>query len=120
MQQKYLIFKIVLLNTFLPFLTFGNNLDLSKNVRHSKISVLTCDPGNEIYSLFGHSALRIENSKNNLDLVVNWGLFEFSENQFQFGFDFAKGRLIILWDCNLCPILSWNMQDQKEGLENKF
>ncbi|MBF69407.1 MAG: hypothetical protein CL837_00495 [Crocinitomicaceae bacterium] len=77
MQQKYLIFRIVLFTTFLPFLTFGNNVDLSKNVRHSKISVLTCDPGNEIYSLFGHSALRIENSKNNLDLVVNWGLFEF-------------------------------------------
>ena len=93
MQQKYLIFRIVLLTIFLPFLIFGNNIDLSKNVRHSKISVLTCDPGNEIYSLFGHSALRIENSKNNLDLVVNWGLFEFSENQFQFGYDFAKGRL---------------------------
>ena len=93
MQQKYLIFRIVLFTTFLPFLSFGINVDLSKNIIHSKISVLTCDPGNEIYSLFGHSALRIENSKNNLDLVVNWGLFEFSENQFQFGYDFAKGRL---------------------------
>ena len=85
MQQKYLIFRVVLLKAFLPLLIFGNNIDLSKNVRHSRISILTCDPGNEIYSLFGHSALRIENSKNNLDLVVNWGLFEFSENQFQFG-----------------------------------
>ena len=93
MQQKYLIFRIVLLATLLPHLNFGKNIDLSKNVNHSKISILTCDPGTEIYSLFGHSALRIKNSKNNLDFVVNWGLFEFSENQFQFGYDFAKGRL---------------------------
>ena len=93
MQQKYLTFRIVLLATLLPHLTFGKNIDLSKNVIHSKISILTCDPGTEIYSLFGHSALRIKNSKNNLDFVVNWGLFEFSENQFQFGYDFAKGRL---------------------------
>ena len=94
MQQKYLIFRAVFfIILFTPFSIFGKNIDLSKNVSHSKISILTCDPGNEIYSLFGHSALRIENSKNNLDLVVNWGLFEFSENQFEFGYDFAKGRL---------------------------
>ena len=92
MQQKYLIFRIVLLATLLPHLNFGKNIDLSKNVNHSKISILTCDPGTEIYSLFGHSALRIKNSKNNLDFVVNWGLFEFSENQFQFGYDFRKGK----------------------------
>ncbi|RPG78913.1 MAG: DUF4105 domain-containing protein, partial [Crocinitomicaceae bacterium TMED135] len=84
MQQKYLIFRAVFfIILFTPFSIFGKNIDLSKNVSHSKISILTCDPGNEIYSLFGHSALRIENSKNNLDLVVNWGLFEFSENQFE-------------------------------------
>ena len=93
MHQQYLTFKIIFLTVFLPFLIFGKNIDLSKNLSHSKISILTCDPGNEIYSLFGHSALRIENSKNNFDIVVNWGLFEFSENQFQFGYDFAKGRL---------------------------
>ena len=93
MHQQYLKFKIIFLTVFLPFLIFGKNIDLSKNLSHSKISILTCDPGNEIYSLFGHSALRIENSKNNFDIVVNWGLFEFSENQFQFGYDFAKGRL---------------------------
>ena len=92
MQQKYLIFRIVLLATLLPHLNLKKHRFI-KNVNHSKISILTCDPGTEIYSLFGHSALRIKNSKNNLDFVVNWGLFEFSENQFQFGYDFAKGRL---------------------------
>jgi hypothetical protein len=71
----------------------GNNIDFTKNINTTKISILTCDPGNEIYSLFGHSALRIKDTKNQIDMVVNWGLFEFSENQFEFGYDFAKGRL---------------------------
>ena len=93
MQKKFLIFKTTFLLIFFPFWAFSNSLSLSENIESTEISVLTCDPGTEIYSLFGHSALRIENPKNGHDLVVNWGLFEFSESQFQFGYDFAKGRL---------------------------
>ena len=93
MQRKYLIFKILFLLFCCPIFIFSNKLDLSNNVGQTKISVLTCDPGNEIYSLFGHSALRLQNPVQGYDLVVNWGLFEFSENQFDFGYDFAKGRL---------------------------
>ena len=93
MQKKFLIFKTTFLLIFFPFWAFSNSLSLSENIESTEISVLTCDPGTEIYSLFGHSALRIKNPKNGHDLVVNWGLFEFSESQFQFGYDFAKGRL---------------------------
>ena len=93
MQKKFLIFKITFLLIFSPFWAFSNSLNLSENIESTEISVLTCDPGTQIYSLFGHSALRIKNPVNGHDLVVNWGLFEFSESQFQFGYDFAKGRL---------------------------
>jgi len=93
MQKKFLIFKITFLLVFFPFWAFSNSLNLSENIESTEISVLTCDPGTQIYSLFGHSALRIKNPVNGHDLVVNWGLFEFSESQFQFGYDFAKGRL---------------------------
>ena len=93
MLQKYLIYKILFLLIITPVYLIGNNIDFTKNINTTKISILTCDPGNEIYSLFGHSALRIKDTKNQIDMVVNWGLFEFSENQFEFGYDFAKGRL---------------------------
>ena len=93
MQKKFLIFKITFLLVFLPFWVFSNSLNLSEDIESTEISVLTCDPGTEIYSLFGHSALRIKNPRNGHDLVINWGLFEFSKSQFQFGYDFAKGRL---------------------------
>ena len=94
MLKKFLNFKL-----FLAFALFSTSLDilgnnfLLKDLEKTEISLLTCDPGNEIYSLFGHSALRINNKKLNIDMVVNWGLFSFSEGQFQFCYDFAKGRL---------------------------
>ena len=94
MLKKFLNFKL-----FLAFALFSTSLDilgnnfLLKDLEKTEISLLTCDPGNEIYSLFGHSALRINNKKLNIDMVVNWGLFSFSEGQFQFGYNFAKGRL---------------------------
>ena len=63
---------------------------LSEN---AQISLLTCDEGDEIYSLFGHSALRIFDVENQIDIVFNWGMFEWPEDQFDFGYQFAKGKL---------------------------
>ena len=93
MLKIFSTYKLLILLLILPFTVIGKNIDLSKNANKTRISILTCDPGNEIYSLFGHSALRILNIEDQIDLVVNWGLFQFSENQFDFGYDFAKGRL---------------------------
>jgi hypothetical protein len=56
-------------------------------------SLITCDEGDEIYSLFGHSAIRVKDTRNNLDLVYNWGMFEFGSNELDFQMRFAKGRL---------------------------
>ena len=94
MLKKFLKSKLFLAFALLSISinSFGNNF-LLEDLEETEISLLTCDPGNEIYSLFGHSALRINNTKLKVDMVVNWVLFSFSEGQFQFGYDFAKGRL---------------------------
>lgn len=67
---------------------FGQNINLSKNAR---VCVITCDTGNESYSLFGHTAIRIEDSQNNIDLVYNYGAFDF--NTPNFVAKFTKGDL---------------------------
>lgn len=41
------------------------------------ISLLTCTPGNEIYSAYGHSAIRLQDSERGLDIVFNYGTFDF-------------------------------------------
>lgn len=47
-----------------------------------RVSVLTCSPGEEVYELFGHTALRVTDSENGADLVFNYGLFSFDEPNF--------------------------------------
>jgi hypothetical protein len=53
--------------------------------------LLTCGPGTETYSIYGHSALRIVIREKNSDTVYNWGVFDFDTPNF--AWKFAKGRL---------------------------
>jgi len=57
----------------------------------ARISVLTCSPGNETYSLFGHTAIRVVDPVQNLDIVFNYGTFDFSTPNFYL--KFIRGRL---------------------------
>ena len=67
---------------------FSQNIQLSENAR---VSVITCGTGNESYSLFGHTAIRITDLNNNLDVVYNYGAFDFATPNFVA--KFTKGDL---------------------------
>lgn len=56
-----------------------------------RISLLTCTPGKELYSSFGHSAFRVVDSINHIDNVYNYGTFEFDDPNFYE--KFVKGKL---------------------------
>lgn len=56
-----------------------------------KFSVLTCGKGAEVYSTFGHSAIRYQDTSLGIDEVYNYGLFEFSDPNFIP--KFCKGKL---------------------------
>lgn len=43
-----------------------------------QISLITCDPGDELYSTFGHSAIRVLDTESGRDLVFNYGTFDFN------------------------------------------
>ncbi|MBD3583421.1 Lnb N-terminal periplasmic domain-containing protein [Flavobacterium selenitireducens] len=58
---------------------------------HAEISILTCGNGNELYSLFGHTALRVDDPANGIDKVYNYGSFDFATPNF--ALKFAKGDL---------------------------
>lgn len=57
----------------------------------AEISILTCSPGKELYSLFGHTAIRVQDPKANLDEVFNYGTFDFDTPYFYL--KFAQGLL---------------------------
>lgn len=54
-----------------------------------RVSLLTVGPGNQMYQLEGHSALRIITDDGD-DWVVNWGIFDF--NSPNFAYRFVKGE----------------------------
>lgn len=54
------------------------------------ISLITCSPGPETYAKFGHTAIRINDSSNGLDLVFNYGIFSFETANFYW--KFIKGQ----------------------------
>jgi Domain of unknown function (DUF4105) len=67
---------------------YAQHLLLSKE---AKASVLTCGTGNEVYALFGHTAIRITDTTNGIDVVYNYGAFDFSTANF--ALKFVKGNL---------------------------
>ncbi len=60
--------------------------------------LVTCGPGAEIYSIYGHSALRMTVPGRNIDLTYNWGVFDFDTPNF--GLRFARGDLQYLLDAD--------------------
>src|SRR5687767_5454694 len=66
---------------FIPFLFLNPAFSISAQTDTSylRVSLLTCTPGEDLYSTFGHSALRVTDSVSNADIVYNYGTFDFSE-----------------------------------------
>lgn len=53
------------------------------------ISLLTVGPGNEVWSLYGHTAIRYQDRKTGADLAINYGSFSFEQPFFVLRFVFG-------------------------------
>jgi len=63
----------------------------------ARISLLTVEPGDEVYSTFGHSALRVNDLANHrIDRCYNYGTFEFDQPNFLL--KFCRGKLLYFLD----------------------
>jgi len=58
----------------------------------SYIALLTCDPGPDLYSVFGHTAIGVVDPEQGLNLIFNYGTFSF-EVPFFYA-KFASGKLL--------------------------
>lgn len=78
---------------FLLFIIFVSHISSAQtdscNIR---ISLLTCTPGEELYSTFGHSAIRVVDKATSNDIVFNYGTFDFYDPNFYK--KFIKGKLL--------------------------
>ena len=74
------------------FLCIGINFGIhSQSLENVKISLLTCGQGDQLYSTFGHSAVRIQDDSKAYDVVYNYGTFDFDTEGFYI--KFMRGKL---------------------------
>lgn len=52
----------------------------------ARISLLTCSPGEQLYNHYGHTAIRICDTVNDIDIVFNYGIFDFNTDYFYWKF----------------------------------
>ncbi|CAL2102948.1 DUF4105 domain-containing protein [Tenacibaculum sp. 190130A14a] len=57
----------------------------------SQISIITSGPGDQLYEKFGHTAIRVKDPILSLDLIYNYGMFDFNDANFYV--NFTKGYM---------------------------
>lgn len=82
----------------------------------AQISLLTCAPGDEIYSYFGHSAIRINDEQSGIDVVFNYGVFSFDTPNFIWRF--TKGETdYMLYGYRMASFMEEYRKDQRSVYE---
>ncbi len=76
---------------FLLFASISLQAQSPKLGKDAEISLLTVSPSqDEVYTVYGHTALRVKDPSQKLDVVFNYGIFDFSKPNFVYRF--AKGE----------------------------
>jgi hypothetical protein len=85
--------KLCLLQLLLLFGLFTSSHLIAQDSSKAalQISILTCAPGEDVYTAWGHTAIRIIDSSKQTDIVYNFGTFDFDTPNFLL--DFIKGNL---------------------------
>ena len=82
--------KTYLLTLTCALLLFQANAQLQLS-KESEVSILTIGPGFVLNDAFGHSAIRIKDPLQNIDLIFDYGRYDFQAKGFYL--NFAKGKL---------------------------
>lgn len=91
MKQFENIFRILLsvVFGFLPIMTLQAQPEDGNRMDSVEISLITCSPHEEIYSLYGHSAIRYRDMVTGEDMIFNYGIFNFKKPHFALRFVFG-------------------------------
>jgi hypothetical protein len=90
-ESKFILMKLRSILLFL-FPLFCITAVAQTDSSHLRISLLTCSPGAELYSTFGHTAIRVTDSTRGIDMVYNYGTFDDRDPNFYV--KFTKGIMV--------------------------
>jgi hypothetical protein len=78
-----------------------------------RITLLTCAPGEELYSTFGHTAIRVQDSLAGVDAVYNYGTFEFAPDFYS---KFIRGKLLYSLSVEAFPDFLYTYQVESRSV----
>jgi hypothetical protein len=81
--RRFFLGLILFATTLAPSTVFAQLPDVVLT-DNAKVSLLTCSQGEELYSIFGHSAIRVADPQVGVDWVFNYGTFDFSDPKFTY------------------------------------
>jgi len=79
-----------------------------------RISLLTCGPGENLYSIFGHSAIRVTDDATGSDNVYNYGTMDFDDPSFYL--KFMKGQMHYFLSVETHPSFMSDYRFQKRSV----
>lgn len=96
-----------------------NALEVMSTSPSSKVSLLTCGPGDEAVSVYGHTAIRIKDEALGQDLVFNYGTYNFNTPGFYP--KFIRGQLLYTLSASTFSNFLSNYQyENRFVVENEF
>lgn len=104
--------KLFLVAFFLPFVSI-----IAQDSCRLQISLLTCTPGEELYSTFGHTALRVKDNARGSDIIFNYGTFEFGPD---FYAKFIKGQLRYFLSIENFADFSYSYQYESRSIKEQL
>ena len=78
-----------LLCFFAPSTASSPNNEPTLQADSIEISLLTCGPRQQVYSLYGHTAIRFQDKQTGRDIAINYGVFSFDQPFFVLRFVFG-------------------------------
>ncbi len=90
--MRIILANISLLLSFLVSFSDKATGQLPALSQNAQFSIITCTPGPDLYSIFGHTAIRFQDviNEKQVDWVYNYGTFEFADD---FYWKFSRGKL---------------------------
>jgi len=112
--SNYQIFKSKIRLFIVVILAFQQISTFAQDSSHIRISLLTCTPGEELYSTFGHTAIRVTDSSSVTDYVFNYGTFNFEDPSFYT--KFIRGKLWYYLSVENFEDFKYAYQAEKRGI----
>jgi len=81
----------------------------------AEISVLVCSPGNDMYSQYGHAALRLRDTTQHIDEVFDYGVF-YIHNYVDFVKNFLTGKMFYFVESQSFLITHWVYSSEGRGI----